>query len=253
MPTNHRSQRESDEPHDRVGVVVGMAAEARIARRLGWPVAVGGGTEPGARAAAERLLRQGATAFVSFGLAGGLDPALRPGMLVIPETVLVGDQRIPADAGLMQRLGGATGHVVLGAARVAATVAEKRNLHDRTGADAIDLESGAVALAAQAAGIPFAVLRAICDPAERTLPHAALIALDRQGAIGAGRMSASIIAHPRQVGALLRLAADAASARRALLRRVAALSGARSRWVEAITLCAAFACRALVRADRRRS
>jgi len=189
-------------------------------------VAVGGGTEPGARDAAERLLREGATALVSFGLAGGLDPALRPGMLVIPGAVLVGDQRICADAGLMQRLGGATGHVVLGAARVAATAGEKRSLRDHTGAAAIDLESGAVALTAQASHVPFGVLRAICDPAERTLPHAALIALDRQGAIGAGRMSASIIAHPRQIGALLRLAADAASARRALLRRVAALSGA---------------------------
>ena len=46
----------------RVGVVVGLAAEARIARRLGWPVAVGGGTAAGAedRSAAPRRCRRGA-------------------------------------------------------------------------------------------------------------------------------------------------------------------------------------------------
>ena len=67
-----------------VGIVVGLAAEARIARRLGWKVAIGGGAAAGAEAAARRLIDEGSDALVSFGLAGALDPALRPGALIVP-------------------------------------------------------------------------------------------------------------------------------------------------------------------------
>ena len=73
------------------GIVVGLAAEARVARPLGWPIAIGGGTVAGAEAAAERLVREGVTALVSFGIAGGLDPALRPGTIVVPQEVLMDD------------------------------------------------------------------------------------------------------------------------------------------------------------------
>ena len=73
-------------------------------------------------------------------------------------------------------------------------------------------------------GLPFAVLRVICDPAERDLPPAALAALDASGAIGLARVVRSVIGRPGQLPALLRLAADAAAARRALARRVAAIA-----------------------------
>ena len=68
----------------RIGTVVGLAAEAVIARRLGWRVAIGGATAAGAQAAARRLIDEDIDALVSFGLAGGLDPALRPGALIVP-------------------------------------------------------------------------------------------------------------------------------------------------------------------------
>src|SRR4029077_9505952 len=48
-----------------VGVVVGLAAEARIAGRLGWLVAVGGGTAAGAKTAARSLADAGVGALVS--------------------------------------------------------------------------------------------------------------------------------------------------------------------------------------------
>ncbi|MGD0108383.1 MAG: hypothetical protein ABSC06_30745, partial [Rhodopila sp.] len=67
-----------------LGFVVGLTAEARIAKRFGYPVLAGGGRPEGADAAANRLVKQGANALVSFGFAGGLDPALRAGAVVIP-------------------------------------------------------------------------------------------------------------------------------------------------------------------------
>jgi adenosylhomocysteine nucleosidase len=106
---------------------------------------------------------------------------------------------------------------------IATSSADKQRLWETTGADAIDLESGAVAEVAEQHNVPFAVQRAICDPADRDLPPAALAALDRKGTIGLMRVLASILVHPSQLPSLLALAADAARARRALMGRVAAL------------------------------
>jgi len=197
-------------------LVVGLAAEARIARPLGWPVIVGGGGYAGAIAAAEQAVREGAQALVSFGLAGGLDPALRPGAVVVATEVLTDGTRLPTDPPLRTQLGQGNARVLLGTSEIVALAAVKQHLFATTGAAAVDLESGAVARVATEHGLPFAVLRAICDPAERDLPPAALIALDRHGAIGLARVLWSVLAHPAQLPGLLALAADAAAARRAL-------------------------------------
>ncbi|MBV9757226.1 MAG: hypothetical protein JO047_09245 [Alphaproteobacteria bacterium] len=107
--------------------------------------------------------------------------------------------------------------------QIADTPAIKRRLRQQSGASAIDTESGAVARVAQQRGVPFAVLRAICDPAERALPPAALIALDHAGSVRILRVLASVTAAPSQIPALVQLAWDGAIARRALIRRVAEL------------------------------
>jgi adenosylhomocysteine nucleosidase len=205
---------------DRIGVVTGLEAEARIARRLGWRVAVGGGTAAGARAAAEGLAEQGATALVSFGLAGGLDPALAPGVLIVPEAVLTGGVRLPTDPALSGILGGTTACSLLGAEVLAATAEDKRRLWQETGCAAIDLESGPVAEVARARGLRCAALRAVCDPAGTGLPPAALVALSARGRIGMARVLASVARAPGQVPALLRLARAASGARGALAHRV---------------------------------
>ncbi len=206
----------------KLGIVVGLVAEARIARRLGDPVAVGGGGATGAEAAARRLVADGVAGLLSFGLCGGLDPALRPGALLIPDAVLDGAARHATGRAIAACFGGPTPHLLLGASQLAATATEKRWLRETTGADAVDLESGAVARVATEAGLPFAVLRAVCDPAEQDLPPAALVALDGKGAIGLVRVLASLAARPAQLPALLALARQATAARASLLRAVTA-------------------------------
>ena len=119
-------------------------------------------------------------------------------------------------------LGDATPGSLWGGGAVLATAADKAALFRRSGAVAVDLESAAVARVARRRGLPFAVLRAVCDPAERDLPPAALIALDPAGRIGLRGVLASVLAKPRQVPALLTLGADAGAARRALVRWVRA-------------------------------
>ncbi len=206
-----------------LGVVVGLEAEARLARRWGVPVAVGGGDAAGAARAAQ-LLAPAVRGFVSFGLAGGLDPALHPGTLLVPDRVVDGDEAWPTDPDLQAALGGGTGHVLLGGGTLLATAAAKRAARE-AGAQAVDLESAAVARVAAAAGKTFAVLRAVCDEAELDLPYAALVALDGSGRIGAARVALATLRRPWQIPALLGLARDAARARAALAGRVRATPG----------------------------
>ncbi len=119
------------------------------------------------------------------------------------------------------RFGAASGTLLAGTA-VVTEAAEKTRLFASTGAVAIDLESGAVARVARRHDVPFAVLRAVCDPAPRDLPPAALVALNGRGRIVMLRVVASVLRHPGQVPALLALSRDAAAARAALTRRVGA-------------------------------
>ena len=202
-----------------IGIVVGLAAEAKIAAPFGARTAVGGGTAVGAASAASALAPH-VSALISFGLAGGLDPALRPGALLVPATVLAEDGRWDADPILTARLGGPTPGALFGDGAILATAAAKAALHARTGAVAVDLESAAVARIAARHGMPFAVLRAVCDPAGRGLPRAALAALDGQGRIGPLRVAAAIVARPGDIPGLIALGRDAARARLALVTRV---------------------------------
>lgn len=209
----------------RVGIVVGLAAEARLVHALGGQVAIGGGTAEGARHAAERLAASGVRALVSIGLAGGLDPALRPGHIVVPEAVLHRGQGFATDGGLRQMLGGGTPYRLLDVGRVVAHATEKQALWRQTGCVALDLESGAVARQAADLGLPCAVLRVVCDPGDHDLPPASLIALRSNGRVSVAALLRSIRRQPSQVRALLVLAADAARAKKRLhdrLRRIAA-------------------------------
>jgi len=190
---------------------------------LGFPVEIGGGGEAGAKAAAARLIAQGARRLLSFGLAGGLDPTLAPGALLVPDVILAFDGHWPADPRLAAGLGRVGGALFSGG-EVVATAAAKAALHARTGAAAVDLESAAVAEAASRHALPFAALRAVCDPAGRSLPRAALLALDGQGRIGPWRVAGAALRHPAELPALIKLAGDAAKARRALLLRVDAIN-----------------------------
>jgi adenosylhomocysteine nucleosidase len=202
-----------------VGVVTGLRAEAAMAAPLGR-AAPGGGTPSGAAAAAARLIEAGAAGLVSFGFAGGLDPELPPGTLLVPRSVLHDGRSFPTDPRLAAALGAGLQAPLATAAAILDSPEAKRRLRAGSGAAAVDLESGAVAEQAARRGIPFAVLRAICDPAWRALPPVALIAMDQTGRLAPAAVLAALARHPGQIVGLAALALDAARARRALLRRV---------------------------------
>ncbi len=127
-----------------------------------------------AREAAQRALAELQPAFViASGFAGGLDPALEAGDLIAAP-----DLSAPA---LLQRLPSSVRRVRL--ASVDATLdtpAEKTRLRASTGADAVDLESTALAGACAEAGAPLLVLRIISDAADEALPLPSDIAYDTE-------------------------------------------------------------------------
>ena len=201
-----------------LGVVVGLKAEARLAARIASParIAISGATASGARLAAAQLIAQGATHLLSFGYAAGLDATIRPGTLLLPAEVVVDGQSFATDASLAARFGDGVSAPLLHSAVLVAERAGKASLRLRTGCVALDMESGAVALAARAAGLPFAVVRAVCDPAGTTLPPAARLALRPGGGVDLAGVAWSILRRPWQLPALIRLGGDMRRARTGL-------------------------------------
>ena len=201
-----------------LGFVTGLTAEASLLRRVGGRVAVGGGTPDGARRAAETLAQdKSVSALVSFGLAGGLDPGLSAGTLLVPRMILdPHDATFPCDIRLTEMFGGTTADAIIGGGHLAVTPEHKQALFASTGAAAIDLESAAVARVAAEHGLGFAALRAIADPARRHLPPAALVALGPDGRIALARIMKSVLRRPAQIPELIALGREAAAARRTL-------------------------------------
>ena len=209
----------------------GLAAEARIARAAGFQVIVGAGDHRRTTALVEAAARQ-AKCLISFGIAGGLAPHLRPGDVILSAEVIGADRRWRANQSfhaqvgdLARRIGAAEGPV-LGARYILASEDDKARAWRDTGALAVDLESAIVARAAEAAGIPFLVLRTIADAAHRKLPSAALIPLLEDGTPAFTRVLGEVLRRPQQIAALFGLARETRLALSALAGPARALRGA---------------------------
>ena len=91
-----------------------------------------------------------------------------------------------------------------------------------TGALAVDMESGALAAAARARGVPFAALRAVLDAAGEALPAGADVIDEASGEVRAARALAAIALRPRLWPAAGRLLRQ----QRVAARRLAGIMGA---------------------------
>ncbi len=209
----------------------GLAAEAKVARAAGFQVIVGAGDPERTTALIKAAIRQ-AKCLISFGIAGGLAPHLRSGDVILSAEVIGQDRRWRANerfhkeiSDLARRIGAAEGPV-LGAADILATEDGKARAWRDTGAIAVDTESAIVARVAEAAGIPFLVLRTIADPATRELPPAALIPLSQDGTPVITRVLGEVLRRPRQIAALFGLARETRQALLALASPAHAVRGA---------------------------
>ncbi|HEX3953144.1 MAG TPA: hypothetical protein VHW90_06200 [Stellaceae bacterium] len=209
----------------------GLAAEARVARAAGFQVIVGAG-DPQRTTALVADAAKRAKCLISFGVAGGLAPHMRSGDVILSSEVIGDDRRWRANdqfqstvTELARSIGAVVGPV-LGGGAIIATEQDKARAWRETGALAVDLESAIVARAAEAAAIPFIVLRTIADPSNRVLPPAALIPLAEDGTPAFLRVLGDVLRRPRQIGALFGLARETRAALLALAGPARALHGA---------------------------
>ncbi|MEZ0251214.1 MAG: phosphorylase [Methylobacteriaceae bacterium] len=215
--------------------VAGLAREARIAAGPGVEALQAGGRPDRLRALLDGRSVDGVRAIVSFGIAGGLDPALVPGDVVVAAGIWTesgaGPRRLPASepiiAGFRARLSGLGSRVVVadlaGVEAAVMTPEAKAALRARTGAAAVDMESQVAAAYAAAHDLPFAALRVVCDPAERALPAFAAKALKPNGDPDIGAVLGALVRREAGIGALVRLARDSGEAFRSLGRARALL------------------------------
>ena len=219
----------------RLGVVTALQAEADCLRALGEGVtpltAVSGGSGVRARRSAEQLCAEGVAGLVSFGLASGLAPILRPGDVVIGEAVaLPGGGALATDAGwraaLMHRLAGMGLNVrvarIAGSDEPLASASAKRKAFQATFAAALDTESHAVAEVALSAGLPLLVVRAIAEPAEAMRPPFAFAATGADGRTRSLAVVGHLATRPWEIPAAWRFSKNGRLALDAL-RRVAAI------------------------------
>jgi hypothetical protein len=131
-----------------------MTVEERIARRYGRTALVGLG--------ASRGVPEGR--LVSFGIAGALAPDLPVGTVIDATRVVDESGAVLWEGGPLGAERARTG-TILGASRIVDDPEERARLHARTGAEAVDMESGPLARSGRLAGC----LRAVSDTPERRL------------------------------------------------------------------------------------
>lgn len=204
-----------------IGFITALADEARSlnlsdnenSANRGHLVEVAGVGIKNASQATIRLLDRGVEGLVSWGTAGALDPSLRPGSLVIYDTVrTISGSDYPCDPAwrveLIRALGalnpidgsGFTSEHAL------ATTAEKAKIGEQFDCVALDMESAAVGSHASAAGVPYVAIRVIVDPVDFDLPQAALNGLASRGEPSMWPVIRGLIRRPHELPALLKLA-----------------------------------------------
>ena len=195
-------------------IVTGLVQEARIAAGPGKAVVCSSSDPQQLRALLTVFDPATIRGVISFGVAGGLDPSLKSGDVVVATEVTAGDGRwfagLPVSEEQVANF--AMGRIVrgglAGVEEVVVAQSSKAALRSVTGAAAVDMESHIAAAYAADAGLPFAALRVISDPASRALPALARAAIKANGDIDLRKVLRGVVRNPRTLRALVSTGID---------------------------------------------
>lgn len=221
----------------KVGVICGLAAEAECLELFSSDsrpsLRVAGASVARAHAAAKELIAEGCIGLVSFGVAGGLDPSLAAGTIVLASAVVADDGQtwsvdVPWQRSVRDSIANhvpATIGVIAGQDRALTSREAKESARRMTGAVAVDMESHGVAVVAAEAGLPFLVVRAIADPATRAIPEWIANAVAPDGTVIPQRIAGRLFARPWTVWTLIGLARENGRALRNLRATMGYIGG----------------------------
>lgn len=178
-----------------------------------------------AERAAGRLLAEGADTLVSWGCAAALDTRLKPGSLILASHVIErnGVSR-PTDNARRNALAACLNasrlnvhqFAVVESEQIVATPNAKAELLLHSGAQAVDMESGAVARCAAQNKVPLLVVRAIADTATMAVPVSVLAATDAAGNVRLPALLRHVCSNPAEIAGLIKLGRHFSAALRTL-------------------------------------
>ncbi len=202
----------------KIGIITGSKLEAACLKHSNpstdFDVRCSGASSERANIAARTSVAAGCEGLVSFGLAGGLDPALTSGSLVVADEVICADgSKLQTDRiwteGVAEILSENSIPFVkgsiLGLDQIAFVPETKRTLFDGTGALSVDMESHAVIRAASLEVIPFIALRVVADTASDDIPRTASQALAPDGSVQILSLTCALLKNPAEIAGLLKL------------------------------------------------
>ena len=152
---------------------------------------------------------------LTCGFAGGLNPELKIGDVLFEMPAWktgnaesksqssIGKAPLPLQQALLAA--GARPAKFFCADRVAVTVAEKQQLREKTGADAVEMESAAIHEVCRERGIPSVTVRVISDAAGEDLPLDFNVLSKPDKNLDFGKLALAIARSPGKIGALLQL------------------------------------------------
>ena len=191
-----------------VAVCFALAEEAGAFQKIcenNVPVFLTGiGRENAEKAAREFLAAHTPSLLLTCGFAGGLIDELRTGDVIFEIPASEGNNVF---AGLRSKLtaAGAKEAKFYCADRIATTAADKKKLREETGADAAEMESGAIQAFCGTHGIPCVTVRVISDTANEDLPLDFNQFLKEDKSMDMSKLMMAVARAPWKMGALMEL------------------------------------------------
>ncbi len=141
---------------------------------------------------------------LTCGFAGGLNPDLKLGEVVFELSDF--EIRNPQSAIRNRLLAASAKPAKFSCAdRVATTTAEKKKLREETGADVVEMESGAIHAICRERGISCATVRVISDTANEDLPLDFNALAKPDMSLDYGKLVWMVVKSPGKIGGLMRL------------------------------------------------
>ena len=139
---------------------------------------------------------------LTCGFAGGLNPDLKIGDVIF-QSGKEKAERANLEASLL--VAEAKPAKIFCTDRIATTVVEKKALREKTGADAVEMESAAIHAVCAERGIPCLTVRVISDTADEDLPLDFNALAKPDQSIDFGKLAWAIAKSPGKIGALMAL------------------------------------------------